>query len=120
MRPPDQLQNRNAAGASRGVGDRHHSGSIRQPLDKPIPSALQASIFTASHQGELRNAQRTRLARHLWAAGVRPLLEAMLELADGKDLDDVLDRYARIPVETYDVLGADAFPPLAVINGGRA
>jgi hypothetical protein len=51
MRPPDQLQNRNAAGASRGVGDRHHSGSIKQPLDKPISSALQASIFTAVPSG---------------------------------------------------------------------
>jgi hypothetical protein len=115
-RPPE---NRNAAGASRGVGDRH-SGSIKQSLDKPISSALRESIFTAGHQGELRKARRVRQTRHLHAAGPRPTLEALLAVEAGESLDEVLADFARIPVSVYHVLGAEEFPLLAVVNGGRA
>ena len=56
--------------------------------------------------------RRQRLVRHLHAAGPRPVFEAMLELGQGADLDDVLERFARVPVDTYIALGADKFPPM--------
>jgi hypothetical protein len=66
-----------------------------------------------------RNARRQRLAAHLHAAGPRPVLEALLEVESGHPLDDVLERYARIPVSTYRALGADrlTIDTLTVVRG---
>jgi hypothetical protein len=51
--------------------------------------------------------RRQRLVKHLWESGPRPVFEAMLEVEAGKPLDEVLENYARIPVEIYWALGAD-------------
>jgi hypothetical protein len=69
-----------------------------------------------------RNSRRQRLVRHLHAAGPRPVFEAMLELADGRDLDRVLERYAGIPIGIYHALGADRLPieSLFVVEGDAA
>jgi hypothetical protein len=76
--------------------------------------------FFAGHQGELRSARRVRQAHHLHAAGVRPVFEALLAVAAGQPIDEALAEFCRVPVATYHAVGADEFPPLAVINGGRA
>jgi hypothetical protein len=69
-----------------------------------------------------RNSRRQHLVQHLHAAGPRPIFEAMLELADGRDLDCVLERYAEIPIGIYHALGADRLPidTLAVLDGELA
>ena len=56
--------------------------------------------------------QRQRCATHLHDLGARPVLEALLELDAGRDLDDVLARYAELDPEIVRALGADRFPPL--------
>ena len=49
------------------------------------------------------------------------MLEAFIEVAQGKNLDAVLERYARIPVDIYQALGADELPfhQLTIIMGDR-
>jgi hypothetical protein len=59
-----------------------------------------------------RNIRRQRLARHLHAAGPRPVLEALLDVADGRDLDTTLEDFARLDPETYVAVGADHFPTI--------
>jgi hypothetical protein len=67
-----------------------------------------------------RNARRQRLVRHLHAAGCRPMLEALLDVAGGRDLDETLEDFARLPVETYKAVGADEFSNhFPIVKGGR-
>jgi hypothetical protein len=68
------------------------------------------------------SSRRQRLAANLHISGPRPVLEALLELEAGRALDEVLERYGRIPAAIYHVLGADALPidVVAVIDGGRS
>jgi hypothetical protein len=68
-----------------------------------------------------RSARRQRLVAHLHAAGARPTFEALLEVAAGRDLDAVLERFARIPPAIYRDIGADtlAIDTWAVIEGGQ-
>jgi hypothetical protein len=74
---------------------------------------------------DLHNSQRTPrrqyLVRHLHRAGARPVLEAMLEISGGHDLDQVLERYGKIPVEVYCAIGASMLPidTVSVIDGDR-
>src|SRR5262249_30302830 len=73
------------------------------------------------HHNSERNPRRQRLARQLHDAGPRPVLEALIEVAAGVELDLVLNRYARIPVEIYHALGANrlAVDEVELIDGGR-
>jgi hypothetical protein len=57
-----------------------------------------------------RQVRRQHQAAHIHAAGPRPVLEALLAVAAGQSLDDVLADFARIPVSTYHALGADELP----------
>jgi hypothetical protein len=66
-----------------------------------------------------RSARRQRLARHLHAAGARPILEALIAVEQGQSLDAVLADFARVPIEVYHALGADRLPLLTVTNEGR-
>lgn len=43
----------------------------------------------------------------LYAAGPRPVLEALIAVQGGADLDDVLADFARVPVSTYHAIGAN-------------
>jgi hypothetical protein len=61
---------------------------------------------------DARNVRRQRLARHLHECGVRPMFEAMLDIADGRDLDEVLQDFGRVSVETYHSVDADDFPTI--------
>jgi hypothetical protein len=66
--------------------------------------------MSARHQLDRRSAIRQRLVLHLYESGPRVVLEAMLELEQGKNLDDVLISFTRIPASTYRQLGADRLP----------
>jgi hypothetical protein len=67
-----------------------------------------------------RNKRRQRLAAHLHECGSRPVLEALLDVAGGRDLDETLEDFARVPVNIYSALGADEFPnPFCIVKGGR-
>jgi hypothetical protein len=71
--------------------------------------------------GDVRTPRRQRLVRHLVECGERPVLEALLAVADGQDLDRVLEGFARLQPEIYAALGGDVLPidDLALIDGGR-
>jgi hypothetical protein len=75
--------------------------------------------MSARHRADPRNARRQRLVLHLHQAGPRVVLEAMLELEQGHDLDDVLEDFGRLTVETYHAVGADILPiqRIAVVKG---
>ena len=62
----------------------------------------------------MTSGRRQRLVEHLHAAGPRVVLEAMIELEAGAKLDEVLERFARVPVVVYRALGADCFPPTPI------
>ena len=59
---------------------------------------------------DARNSVRQQAVAHLHASGPRVVMEAMLELEQGKPLDSVLRRYSRIPVATYRAVGAGILP----------
>ncbi len=55
------------------------------------------------------NLHRQRQAEHLHRLGARPVLEALVEVADGRDLN--LDAFARLDPDIVNALGGDDFPP---------
>lgn len=55
--------------------------------------------------------KRQRQAAHLHLLGPRPVLEALIEVAAGVELDTVLSDYARLDPEVMIALGGDNFPP---------
>ena len=57
-----------------------------------------------------RNEKRQHQVAHIYAAGPRPVLEALLDVAAGKPLDDVLEDFGRLAVSTYHMMGADELP----------
>jgi hypothetical protein len=59
---------------------------------------------------EVRSVERQQGIAHLWASGPRVVMEAFIEVAAGKSLDEVLDRYRQIPIATYRALGAHVLP----------
>jgi hypothetical protein len=66
-----------------------------------------------------RSARRRHLARRLHAAGARPVLEALLDVAGGRDLDETLEDFGRLEPSLYRSVGADDFCPPTIIKGGR-
>lgn len=66
-----------------------------------------------------RSPRRQYLARHLTDCGPRPVLEALLAVRRGYQLDAVLEGFGRLPVDLFRALGADALPidRLCVIAG---
>ena len=87
----------------------------------PPLTKKQLRRFAKSFPDDPRSIRRQRLVAHLHSAGARPTLEAMLELEQGKPLDQVLEDFARVPVETYRAIGAAVLPinSLVVLKGGR-
>jgi hypothetical protein len=57
-----------------------------------------------------RNTKRQNQVAHIYRAGPRPVLEALLAVSAGENLDDVLADFARVPVSTYHMIGADELP----------
>lgn len=60
----------------------------------------------------MRDIARRRLVVKVHRLGARPMLELLLEVQAGADLDDALIRYAAADPATFRALGADRFPPL--------
>ena len=57
------------------------------------------------------NLKRQRQVVRLHSLGPRPVLEALIEVAAGVELDIVLADYARLDPEVVTALGGDKFPP---------
>ena len=55
--------------------------------------------------------KRQRQVARLLSLGPRPVLEALIEVAAGAELDTVLADYARLDREVVIALGGDKFPP---------
>jgi hypothetical protein len=68
-----------------------------------------------------RTARRQRLVKHLVECEPRPVLEALIQTEAGTPLDTVLEQYARLQPELFEMLGADELPfeRVGVIDGGR-
>ncbi|MCH7888331.1 MAG: hypothetical protein IIA00_03530 [Proteobacteria bacterium] len=66
-----------------------------------------------------RNLRLRRAAEHLHTLGPRPVLEALIEVADGHDLDRVLADFARLDPEVVSALGGDRMPPTPIHGVGR-
>jgi hypothetical protein len=62
------------------------------------------------HFNRQRNTLRQRQVAHLYEAGPRPVMEALLAVEAGQDLDDVLADFARVAISTYRAIGADELP----------
>ena len=63
------------------------------------------------------NPKRQRQAPHLHDAGPRPVLEALIAVAAGADLDDVLADFARLPVRRLSRCSAPmSFRSIGVLN----
>ncbi len=60
------------------------------------------------------NPRRHRAAEHLHNLGPRPVLEALVEVEAGADLDRVLADFAQLEPETVSRLGGDRFPALPI------
>lgn len=57
-----------------------------------------------------RTPRRQRLVKHLIECGPRPVLEALLQTEAGTPLDEVLEQYAKLQPELFEMLGADTLP----------
>ena len=68
-----------------------------------------------------RNSRRQRLVHHLHQCGPRPVLEALIAVESGQDLDLVLQDFARLKPEIYHAVGADllSVESVTVMDGGR-
>ena len=62
--------------------------------------------------------RRQRAAKHLHNLGPRPVLEALVEVETGADLDRVLADFERIDPETVRQLDGDKFWPLPLREVG--
>ncbi len=58
------------------------------------------------------NPRRQRAAEHLHNLGPRPVLEALVEVEAGADLDHVLADFAQLEPKTVSRLRGDRFPPM--------
>src|SRR4051794_24744204 len=80
------------------------NGTVKNVVKADSVGNLKLPIRTS----DKRTARRCHLARHLHAAGPRPVLEALLELEGGRVLDDVLESFGRVMVADYHAVGASA------------
>jgi hypothetical protein len=68
------------------------------------------------NDGAKRNTRRQLQAAHIHDCGKRPVLEALLAVAAGADLDEVLADFCRLPPEIYQAIGADILPADKVVH----
>ena len=68
-----------------------------------------------------RDPRRQRLVAHLHASGPLPVLECLLAVASGQDLDHALEDFERNPADVYRAIGADllSLDEVAAVKGGR-
>ncbi len=63
--------------------------------------------------------RRQRQAKHLHRLGARPVLEALVEVADGRDLGLVLDAFAQLDPDVVNAFGGADFPAPPIHEVGR-
>jgi hypothetical protein len=70
---------------------------------------------------DARTPRRQHLVKHLVDCGDRSVLEALLAVDAGQDLDAVLEDFARLDPVIFEAIGADLMPvdSLFLVNGGR-
>jgi hypothetical protein len=98
LKPPDDEKKAPAEARHLGGSDRNH----RSPPDSK------------------RNRRRQYLSAQIHAAGPRPVLEALIAVHEGANLDDVLADFARIPPEVYHAMGASHFQEPVLIIGSSS
>jgi hypothetical protein len=81
-------------------GGRKRPGGSLSADDRP-----NASSVASGAQARVKPRFR-RLTEHLWRLGARPVGEMLLEVANGRDLIDALEAYARIDARTVIIVGA--------------
>lgn len=78
---------------------------------KRIKTRPTARGAMAGHDRDLRF---QRAAAHLHRLGPRPVLEALIEVANGHDLYRVLANFARLDPDIVSALGGDRMPPTPI------
>ncbi len=73
----------------------------------PVANPILAKHFFGAFPTDVR---RQRQAEHLHRLGARPVLEALAEVADGRDLGLVLDAFARLDPDIVNAFGGADFP----------
>ncbi len=81
------------------------------PTDCPILARHWFGIGLGNDRGQARDLRFQRAAAHLHRLGPSPVLEALIEVADGHDLDRVLADFARLDPEVVRDLDGDGFAP---------
>jgi hypothetical protein len=88
-----------------------------------VPGRTVATFgdFNRSWAELTRTPSRQHLVRHLVECGTRPVLEALLAVAGGDELDAVLEDFARLRPETCRAIGANVLPidSVTIVRGGR-
>ena len=120
MQPP---LGKGAARVGLSIQECHNSATPAAPTQarntddrEPAPRDFDAGRYPilATHVfGSARSVddpRRQRQAAHLHSLGPRPTLEEFLQVAAGRDLDDVLEQYARLDLGLVRALGGDRFP----------
>jgi hypothetical protein len=118
-RPTDPAQDRQ--GTSQGTSDAWIGDRSIPCSDSDYNPQRSFGQFNARWRELNRTPRRQRLVKHLIECGARPVLEALLAVDAGQDLDVVLEDFCRLSPETYQSVGADVMPidEAAVIEGGR-
>jgi len=76
-----------------------------------VASSLTCIATISRHpSSNSRSSRRQHLAKHLHRCGPRHVLEALIAIEAGQDLDVVLEDFARLQPETYASVGADRLP----------
>ena len=81
------------------------------PADCPIIAQHWFGLRPTNNDAHARNLRFERHVEHLHRLGPRPVLEALIEVADGHDLDRVLAAFARLDPKIVRDLDGDRFTP---------
>ena len=76
---------------------------------KTSPATIEIAV-----EGHVRDLRYQRAAAHLHRLGPRPVLEALIEVANGHDLDRVLADFARLDPEVVRTLSGNSWPAAVV------
>ena len=71
--------------------------------------ALGRGVNDIASPDKKRSVRNQYLSKRLQAAGSRPILEALIDVENGRSVEDVLEDFARIPSSIYRLVGASSF-----------
>ena len=111
--PAPSVERGTGAKASLNFGGTHSSASPSrpQPVHLPAASLVWNCRSDAESDGTLLCLTPQRAVAHLHRLGLPLVLEALLDVAAGDDLDDVLADFSRLDASVVRALGGDRFPP---------